>query len=94
MTKREVKNIQEKIQSIRYGTTIYIKKRELRLITKILEALSYRMPVPVTEYIRYVDSLSAYGKPVYYTYGLCPTCGSVLDRSYWSYCPSCGQRLK
>ena len=57
--------------------------RKLRLTKVVLEAVSYRVPLPVTEIRRYRDG----GYPV------CPRCNSSFDREYTQFCDRCGQRL-
>lgn len=50
----------------------------------IAEAISYRIPLPVTEIVEYtVDG----GYPV------CPRCHIPMEREYMRFCDRCGQRL-
>lgn len=58
------------------------------LITRIFRFAQYRLPLTVTEYILYHDTLG--GESVYY---VCPRCGITLDRDYQTFCDRCGQRL-
>lgn len=50
----------------------------------ILHAVSYRIPLPVTEVVVFRSGDS---------YAVCPRCDSLLDREYMRYCDCCGQRL-
>ena len=47
-------------------------------------ALSYRIPLPVTEVVVFRSGNG---------YSVCPRCDSLLDREYMSYCNCCGQCL-
>ena len=47
------------------------------------DAVSYRIPLPVTKVI-------AYSK---ITYPICPRCAVSLDREYMYFCDRCGQKL-
>ena len=49
-----------------------------------IKAVSYRIPLPVTKIIVYVDNTA---------YPLCPRCESVLEREYVFFCDQCGQKL-
>ena len=51
---------------------------------QIMEAVSYRISLPVTRIRRYTHGD---------TYPLCPRCGSCIEREYMRFCNSCGQRL-
>lgn len=53
-------------------------------LTLIAEAISYRIPLPVTEIVEYaVDGC----------YPVCPRCHIPIEREYMSFCDRCGQRL-
>ena len=52
-------------------------------ILNIKEALSYRVPFPVTEFRIRCQNV----------YSICPRCRTPLDREYTSYCDRCGQQL-
>ena len=47
------------------------------------DAVSYRIPLPVTKVIAYSNT----------TYPVCPRCAVSLDREYMSFCDRCGQKL-
>ena len=49
-----------------------------------LDALSYRIPIPVTKWVR----LPVSG----YCYPVCPRCEMSLGRAYMSFCDRCGQK--
>ena len=50
----------------------------------ILDAISYRIPLPVSEVVLFRSGDS---------YTVCPRCDSLLDREYMRYCDCCGQHL-
>lgn len=50
----------------------------------IIHAVSYRIPLPVTEIVQFRSGDS---------YCVCPRCDRLLDREYMGYCDCCGQRL-
>ena len=50
----------------------------------ILDAISYRIPLPVTEVVLFRSGD---------IYTVCPRCDSLLDREYMRYCDCCGQHL-
>ena len=50
-----------------------------------LQALSYRVAIPVTKWMQ----LPVSG----YCYPVCPRCEMSMDREYMSFCDRCGQRL-
>lgn len=52
-------------------------------IDKVQDALSYRVPLLVTESHRFQSS----------AYSVCPRCHIPLDREFVSYCDRCGQQL-
>jgi len=56
------------------------RKHSIRLFT---DAVSYRIPLPVTKVIAYSKT----------TYPICPRCTVSLDREYMSFCDRCGQKL-
>ena len=47
------------------------------------DAVSYRIPLPVTKVIAYSNT----------TYPICPICAISLEREYMAFCDRCGQRL-
>lgn len=47
-------------------------------------AVSYRIPLPVSDILLFPDKNS---------YPICPRCDSTLDREYMHFCDRCGQRL-
>ncbi len=53
-------------------------------ITFVMRELSFRIPLPVTDFRTYGSS------DVYY---VCPRCKLTLDREYMAYCDRCGQCL-
>ena len=55
---------------------------------KILDMVAYRIPMHVSKYSSYYDSV--HGR-VYFAE--CPKCGSVIDRDFQNYCGRCGQAL-
>lgn len=50
----------------------------------LIEAVSYRIPRPVTSGLQY---------PSGDIYPLCPRCDRSLDREYMEFCNCCGQHL-
>lgn len=50
----------------------------------LINALSYRIPFPVREVVRYINQGC---------YPLCPRCKCSLEREYMNFCDRCGQRL-
>lgn len=56
------------------------RKYSLRLFT---EAVTYRVPLPVTKVIAYANDI----------YPICPRCEVSLEREYMSFCDRCGQKL-
>ena len=55
-------------------------KRSMTLFTN---AVSYRIPLPVTKVIACANT----------TYPICPRCAASLEREYMSFCDRCGQKL-
>lgn len=55
----------------------------LGVVKTVLNAVSYRIPMPVVQIRVYNDG----GYPV------CPRCDSSFDREYTQFCDRCGQRL-
>jgi len=51
---------------------------------QFIEAVAYRIPLPVTKVIVY-----SHGD----AYPVCPRCALSLDREYLTFCDRCGQRL-
>lgn len=49
-----------------------------------LEAISYRVPMPITQVVKSYDGFFD---------SLCPRCRGILPYEYIRYCPLCGQRL-
>ena len=47
------------------------------------DAVSYRIPLPVTKVIAYSNT----------TYPVCPRCAVSLEREYMAFCDRCGQKL-
>ena len=52
--------------------------------TSLLHAVSYRIPLPVTEVVLFRSGDH---------YTVCPRCDRLLDREYMRYCDCCGQCL-
>ena len=52
-------------------------------IRLFMDAVSYRIPLPVTKVIAYSNS----------TYPICPRCTISLEREYQAFCDRCGQKL-
>ena len=52
-------------------------------IRTFADAVSYRIPLPVTKVIAYSKT----------TYPICPRCAVSLEREYMAFCDRCGQRL-
>ena len=48
-----------------------------------MDAVSYRIPLPVTKVIAYSNT----------TYPVCPRCAVSLEREYMAFCDRCGQKL-
>ena len=57
---------------------------QLRSKPSVLSAVSYRVPLPVTQICEFVNGDC---------YPVCPRCTETLDREYMSYCDRCGQCL-
>ena len=55
-------------------------KHPIRLFA---DAVSYRIPLPVTKVIAYSKT----------TYPICPRCTQSLEREYMAFCDRCGQKL-
>ena len=47
------------------------------------DAVSYRIPLPVTKVIAYSKT----------SYPICPRCSQSLEREYIAFCDRCGQKL-
>ena len=47
------------------------------------DAVSYRIPLPVTKVIAYSKT----------SYPICPRCTQSLEREYMAFCDRCGQKL-
>jgi hypothetical protein len=60
------------------------KKAERPRLRFIAEAVSYRLPRPVTEVVTL-----RYGG----CYPVCPRCSCSVEREYMAYCDRCGQCL-
>ena len=64
--------------------SIRLREQEYEL-NFLIHVVSYRIPVPVTQVVRY---------PMRgYCYPRCPRCKSSMEREYVSFCDRCGQRL-
>ena len=59
-------------------------KKQTRITRALLNALTYRTPLPVTRVMAYFDDTA---------YPLCPRCASALEREYVFFCDQCGQKL-
>ena len=57
--------------------------RSRHSIHLFMDAVSYRIPLPVTKVIAYSNT----------TYPICPRCTISLEREYMSFCDRCGQKL-
>lgn len=53
-------------------------------IRLFMEAITYRVPLPVTKVFVFPDNTS---------YPVCPKCEISLEREYMSFCDRCGQKL-
>lgn len=58
---------------------------ELTLMDFFLDAVSYRVELPVTQMLYYSSMESGYP--------LCPRCDTAIEREYMQYCDRCGQKL-
>lgn len=56
-----------------------------RRLSFILNAVSYRIDLPVTKVIRYSNDI--------FCYPICPRCKLSMERDYMSFCEHCGQKL-
>ena len=90
MSRCTAKQIKEALQSIELNSVIHIEKRKIACINKIISALNYRIPKPVTEHIQYLDSVVM----GVYAIEICPTCDWPIAKNYQKYCSVCGQHLK
>ena len=50
----------------------------------LMDAATYRIPLPVTKVIAYTPSN---------VYPICPRCSVSIEREYMSFCDRCGQKL-
>lgn len=50
----------------------------------IAEAISYRLPRPVTEIVQYASGAC---------HPICPRCNIPMEREYMNFCDRCGQKL-
>lgn len=63
---------------------LYTKKQTPNfLIRHFTEAISYRVPLPITKVIVYTNT----------SYPVCPRCSMSIEREYMSFCDRCGQKL-
>ena len=62
---------------------LFLATKSKHSIRMFADAVSYRIPLPVTKVI-------AYNKT---TYPICPRCAVSLDREYMYFCDRCGQKL-
>lgn len=60
-----------------------LAKKRTHSMCLFMEAITYRIPLPVTKVIVLTST----------TYPVCPRCTLSLDREYMSFCDRCGQRL-
>lgn len=60
------------------------KKTEKPRMRFIIEAVSYRIPRPVTKVVSFQQGGC---------YPVCPRCSRSMEREYMAYCNRCGQRL-
>jgi len=58
---------------------------ELTLLDIFLDAVSYRVELPVTQFVYYRSMGSGYP--------LCPRCDITIEHEYMQYCDRCGQKL-
>ena len=61
------------------------QKKRQRNIAKLIDPVSYRLPLPITEVV-VLKSGSCYPR--------CPRCELSIDREYRNFCDRCGQRLE
>ena len=62
-----------------------LKQKSVRLRSSVLiNAIAYRIPLPVAEVILYESGSS---------YPVCPRCNLSMEREYVSFCDRCGQHL-
>ena len=52
--------------------------------SSFLNALTYRIPLPVKEILVFPNG---------YSYPVCPRCDISMDKEYTGFCDRCGQRL-
>lgn len=60
------------------------QRDSLRPGKRLISAVTYREPRPVTQ-------MRQYASGDYFS--LCPRCGQCIDREYVRFCSQCGQRL-
>ncbi len=60
------------------------KKKQNGITRALLEAISYRTPLPVTKIIIYGYEDA---------YPVCPRCAMSIEREYMAFCDRCGQKL-
>lgn len=90
MKKTTALNLSSMLQLICAGDAIYVSTKELETVNYLVEALSFQLPLAVTEYTAYSSKYAS----DYDDYELCPKCGLPLERTYQQYCDKCGQKLK
>ena len=61
----------------------YLAEKSKHSIRILADAVSYRIPLPVTKVIVYSKT----------SYPICPRCTVSLEREYVSFCDRCGQKL-
>ena len=62
---------------------LFLATKSKHSIRMFADAVSYRIPLPVTKVIVYSKT----------TYPICPRCAVSLEREYMAFCDRCGQRL-
>lgn len=60
------------------------RQRNAPALGMIARAISYRMPIPVTQVLKLGGGNC---------YPICPRCDSSFDREYTKFCDRCGQHL-
>lgn len=62
---------------------IPLGKEHKHSMRSFVEAITYRVPLPVTKVIAHTND----------TYPICPRCDLSLEREYMPFCDRCGQKL-
>ena len=60
------------------------KKKQNGITRALLEAITYRTPLPVTKIVIYGYEDA---------YPVCPSCAMGIEREYMAFCDRCGQKL-